>query len=321
MWLLFVLLPLAGLLAVDVGAFLWWARRNQLLNSGVPATGEVVRINITVTRHVDTNTQLGTSSTTIRPVVRFTTQTGELITASPMRSAVDKLLIPGDPVKIRYSAGNPMRCVVDQRGAKQGTVPMLAGLAFLNIFLIGFASIGGRIAEGWQSDDQSATPPSIAQGLAQGLGQATGETGLGQSAGSGTGSRTTTPTPSPAATTTGAWSAADGPLTVTVVKVVNAGGNVSLTVSAHDGAAAAVTLPIYSNFTATDSQGTAYTAHPLAPIAVPAGGTVSDTLTLDQTVPTSARSLKLAWTHVFSQDPALNGSITVTGVPLPHHSG
>ncbi|MEU9450072.1 DUF3592 domain-containing protein [Streptomyces sp. NPDC048277] len=307
-----MLLPLAGLLAVDVGAFLWWARRNQLLNSGVPAAGEVVRINITVTQHVDTNTQLSSSSTTIRPVVRFTTQTGELITASPMRSAVDKLLIPGDPVRIRYSAGNPMRCVVDQRGAKQGTVPMLAGLVFLNIFLIGFASMGGRIAEGWQSDDQSATPPSIAQGLAQ---------GLGQSAGSGTGSRTTTPTPPPAATTTGAWSAADGPLTVTVVKVVNAGGNVSLTVSAHDSAAASVTLPIFSNFTATDGQGNTYTAHPLAPIAVPAGGTVSDTLTLDQTVPATARSLKAAWAHVFSQDPALNGSITVTGVPLPHHSG
>ncbi|MGW3444655.1 DUF3592 domain-containing protein [Streptomyces sp. NPDC001076] len=307
MWLLFVLLPLAGLLAVDIGAFLWWVRRSQLLNSGVPTTGEVVRINITVTHHVDTATRLSSSSTTIRPVVRFTTQTGELITASPMRSAVDKLLIPGDPVKIRYSAGNPMRCVVDQRGAKQGTVPMLAGLVFLNIFLIGFASMGGRIAGELQSDDQPPTPPPIARGL-------------GQPAGSGTGSRTTSPTPLPAATATGAWSAADGALTVTVVKVVNAGGNVSLTFSVHDGAAASVTLPIFSNFTATDGQGNSYTAQPLAPISVPAGGTVSETLTLDQTVPTSARSLKVAWAHVFSQDLALNGSITVTGVPLPHHS-
>lgn len=307
MWLLFVLLPLAGLLAVDIGAFLWWVRRSQLLNSGVPTTGEVVRINITVTHHVDTATRLSSSSTTIRPVVRFTTQTGELITASPMRSAVDKLLIPGDPVKIRYSAGNPMRCVVDQRGAKQGTVPMLAGLVFLNIFLIGFASMGGRIAGELQSDDQPPTPPPIARGL-------------GQPAGSGNGSRTTSPTPLPAATATGAWSAADGALTVTVVKVVNAGGNVSLTFSVHDGAAASVTLPIFSNFTATDGQGNSYTAQPLAPISVPAGGTVSETLTLDQTVPTSARSLKVAWAHVFSQDLALNGSITVTGVPLPHHS-
>jgi hypothetical protein len=305
MWLVFVLLPLVGLLAIDVGAVLWWARRRRLMDSGVPATGEVVRINISVTNMVDTQTRMVmSSSATMRPVVRFTTQSGELITTSPMRSGVDKLLIPGDPVKIRYSAGNPMRCVVDQRGATQGTAVMLAGLVLVNIFLIGFASVGGFIV-GQQRAILSATPPAIVQGLGQPI--------RSEAAGP-----TTTPTPTVGATSAGSWSAENGPLTVSIVKVVDAGGNVDLTVSAHDGASESVTLPTMTFFTATDDQGNSYTAHPLAPIAVPAGGNVSDTLTLDQSVPASARSLNVSWAHIFSQDLALNGSITITGVPLPH---
>jgi hypothetical protein len=304
MWLVFVVLPLAILLAIDVGAGWWWTRRSRLMASGVPVTGEVVRINISVTDFVDSQTRRVTSSsTTIRPVVRFTTLTGEPITASPMRSGVDKLLIPGDPVKIRYSAGNPMRCVVDQRGANQGTVGMLAGLVFVNIFLIGFTSLGWHIL-GHMRGVLSSTPPTIVQGL-------------GQPTEPEPGSSTTTQTLPVGATAAGAWSADDGALTVTIVKVVNAGGSVSLTVNAHDGASQTVTLPIFGYFTATDDQGNAYTAHPLAPIIVPAGGTASDTLTLDQTVPASARSLNVAWTHVFSQDLALNGSITIRGVRLP----
>ena len=304
MWLIFVLLPLVIVLGADAGAAFWWARRRQLLDSGVPVTGEVVRINITVTDYVDSTTRMvRNSSTTVRPVVRFTTLTGEQITASPMRSGVDKLLIPGDPVKIRYSAGNPMRCVVDQRGASQGTAAMLAVLVLVNIFLVGFASVGWMIVSGFQSDGLSPTPPNIVQGF-------------GLPTGSGAGSHTTTPPPAVGATTAGTWSADNGPLTVSVVKVANTGGNVSLTVSAHDGAGESVTLPIFGYFTATDDRGNAYTAHPLEPITVPAGGTVSGVLTLDQTVPASARSLNVKWTHIFSQDLALNGSISITGVPL-----
>ncbi len=108
------------------------------------------------------------------------------------------------------------------------------------------------------------------------------------------------------------------PLTVSIVKVVNTGASISMTVSAHDGANASVTLPTFTYFTATDDRGDIYTAHPLVPITVPAGGTVADTLTLDQSVPSSARSLNVKWDHIFSQDLALNGSITITGVPLPH---
>jgi hypothetical protein len=70
-------------------------------------------------------------------------------------------------------------------------------------------------------------------------------------------------------------------------------------------------------FTATDDQGNTYMAHPLAPITVPAGGSVSDTPTLDQSVPASARSMKVTWALIFPQDLALNGSITSTGVALP----
>ena len=314
MWLVFVLLPLVVLLAMDAGVGAWWVRRKRLMDSGVPATGEVVRINITVTDYVDSQTRAVTrSSSSVRPVVRFTTQTGEPITTSPMRSGIDELLIPGESVKIRYSAANPMRCVVDQRGANRGAPALLAGLVVVNIFLIVFASVGGYITGRVSSVtarvssvlSSTSTPPTIAQ-----VG--------GQLIDPGAGSHTTPPTPPVGAATDGAWSADDGPLTVTVVKVVDAGANVSLTVSTHDGADESVILPTMTYFTATDDQGNTYTAHPLVPITVPAGGTVSDTLTLDQTVPASARTLNLTWAHIFSQDLALDGSITITGVPLPH---
>jgi hypothetical protein len=316
MFLLFVVLPLAVLLGADVGAVQWWARRRRLMNGGVPVTGEVVRVNIT--DYVDRNTRRVTS-TTMRPVVRFTTQTGEAITTSPMRSGLDELLIPGEPVKIRYSAGNPMQCVVDQRGASRGTTLVLAVLVVVNIFMIGFASIGSQIVGSLPSIPQGhsqppsipqghSQPPSIPQGLTQGTGQPTE---------SGAGSSTTTPAAPAAAATAGAWNSGNGPLTVTIVKVVNAGGKVTLTVSAQDSAPESVTLPIFGNFTATDDQGTAYTANPLTPITVPANGTVSGTLTLDQTVPASARNLSIKWSNVFSLDHSMTGSMTITGVPLP----
>lgn len=281
------------------------------MNGGVPATGEIVRVNIT--DFVDRDSRRVTRST-IRPVVRFTTQTGESITTSPMRSGVDKLLIPGEPVKIRYSARNPVHCVVDQRGANQGAGLILAVLAVVNLFVICFASVGWQMNWDQPSVQPHALPsiqppalPSIPQGFIQGTGQPTE---------SGTGSNTTPAAPT-AAATAGAWSSNNGPLTVTIVKVVNAGGNVTLTVSAHDSSRESVTLPIFGYFSATDDQDTTYTAHPLAPITVPANGTVSGTLTLDQSVPISARSLSVKWSNVFSPDPATTGSITITGVPLP----
>jgi hypothetical protein len=130
----------------------------------------------------------------------------------------------------------------------------------------------------------------------------------------------TTPALPAAATTTGAWSAHNGRLTVTVVKVVDTGGTVSLTVRAHNGAAKAVTLPIFGYFSATDDQGTGYTAGPgpVQPITAPAAGTVSATLTLDKPVPASARSLTVAWAEVFSLDLAINGSVSIKRIPLPH---
>ncbi|MFC0438815.1 serine/threonine-protein kinase [Kutzneria buriramensis] len=135
--------------------------------------------------------------------------------------------------------------------------------------------------------------------------------------GSETGGHTTTPAPPLSATIAGTWSADNGPLTVTIVKVVDNGGRVSLTVSAHNGATQAVNLPSFGYFTATDDQGTSYTAGPGTVITAPAGGTVSDTLTLEKSVPASARSLNIAWAQVFSLDLAVHGSISITGVPLP----
>ena len=137
LWL-FVAFPSAILLCIDVGSVSWWIRRQELMNNGVPVTGEVVRINVSVTRSVDSQTHMSSSSTDIRPVVRFTTRTGESITTSPMRSGLDKILMLGEPVKLRYSAANPTRCVVDQRGVNQGAAVVLAVLAIANVFLIGF---------------------------------------------------------------------------------------------------------------------------------------------------------------------------------------
>lgn len=144
LWL-FVVFPFSMLVFIDVGVVSWWIRRRALINNGVPVIGEVVRINYSVTHHVDSQTRMSTSSTTVRPVVRFTARTGEPITTSPMRSGVDKFLIPGEPVKIRYSAANPIRCIVDQRGAYQGVAAVLAGLAIANIFLIGFIIMAEQI--------------------------------------------------------------------------------------------------------------------------------------------------------------------------------
>lgn len=149
MWL-FVAFPLSILVCIDVGAVAWWIRRRALMNNGVPVTGEVVRINITETRRGNSRTGISSSDITVRPVVRFTARTGEPITTSPMRSGVDKLLVPGDPVKIRYSATNPTHCILDQRGAYQGAAGVVAGLVVANIFLIGFiifAAQGIRAAQ------------------------------------------------------------------------------------------------------------------------------------------------------------------------------
>lgn len=135
--------------------------------------------------------------------------------------------------------------------------------------------------------------------------------------GSATKGRSTTPK-GPAATT-GTWSARDNglPVTVTVVKVVNDDGKVSLTVRVRNDATESVTLSAFNNFSAIDDRGTGYTADRATPITVPVDGTVSATITLDQTVSASARQLTIAWADVFSLDFAVSGSISVKGIPLP----
>jgi hypothetical protein len=146
MTLLFVVLPLAVLLIIDVGGAAWWIRRSALMNNGVPVTGQVIRLNISVTQYADSRSSTwGSSSTDIRPVVRFITQAGEQITTSPMRSGVDKLLIIGEPVNIRYSPANPARCVVDQRGAYHGAAIVLVPMVLGNIFLIGFIIVAEQM--------------------------------------------------------------------------------------------------------------------------------------------------------------------------------
>jgi len=146
MALLFVVFPLTLLLIIDVGAAAWWIRRSALMNNGVPVIGQVLRLNVTVTQHVDPATNfVNSANTSIRPVVRFTTRTGELITTSPMRSGVDNLLMLGEPVRLRYSATNPARCVVDQRGSFRGVGLILAALVVGNVFLIGFSAFAETV--------------------------------------------------------------------------------------------------------------------------------------------------------------------------------
>ena len=67
------------------------------------------------------------------------------------------------------------------------------------------------------------------------------------------------------------------------------------------------------------NQGTTSTADSgaAAPITAPAGGTVSDTLALDKSVPASTRSLNVAWAEAFSLDQVIQGSVNIKGVPLP----
>lgn len=167
-------------------------------------------------------------------------------------------------------------------------------------------------------NNNAATNPTVAGNKTAATDKSTA-TATATPTGSAAEGHTATPAPPVRVTTAGAWSADNGPLTVSVVKVVNDGGSVSVTVRVHNGASEAVTLPAFGYFTATDDQGTTYAAGSgsAAPITAPAGGTVSDTLTLDKSVPASARSLTVAWSEVFSLDQAVHGSVSISGVPLP----
>ncbi|MEZ0095439.1 hypothetical protein [Streptacidiphilus sp. EB129] len=306
-------------IAMMVAVVLRMRRLRAAWNSGITAEGSCVAAYV-VTTITTTRGQHGVSSNSSSAwhhVYEFTASDGQVRRFK--EAGGPNTVVRGDRVVIRYPAGRPDRAtgIPPSEQPKQLLLTAVA-LAFLTLFVAFSVFMGFQMNDGPDqagSGSQGATHPVPAPPAGWPTGLPTAPPASWQPTASG--SHTMTPAAPVGATTTGAWSAENGPLTVTVVQVVNTGGKVSLTVRAHDSAHESVTLPVFSYFTATDDQGNSYTAQPLAPITVPAGGTVSDTLTLEQTVPASARRLNVGWTTIFSQGPPLNGSITVRGVPLP----
>jgi hypothetical protein len=209
----------------------------------------------------------------------------------------------------------PGPVTLPMRGRRRGLIAALVATA---LGLVAATIVTVLTVNHTPGGPPTATHPTEATGAPTGSATDKAEAAVTATpTGLATGGPATAPATPLSATTAGAWSAADGPVTVTVVKVVDDGGQVSLTFRVHDGAAESVTLPAYGYFTATDDRGTTYTAGAAAPITAPAGGTVSGTLTLDNSVPASARSLNVAWAEVFSLAQDVGGSVSIKGVPLP----
>jgi hypothetical protein len=118
-------------------------------------------------------------------------------------------------------------------------------------------------------------------------------------------------------TITGDWSGQNGPLTLVVTAVDRYGSILRLHLKATNDSAAAMMLPFYQNFQATDNMGHSYGAENIyGELIVPAGEFVTDVVTLAGAPPPSATSLDVSFAEVYGDD-APSGGITVTGVPLP----
>ncbi len=119
---------------------------------------------------------------------------------------------------------------------------------------------------------------------------------------------------------TGNWRKQQGKLTVTVTQVENKDGAIRLHVKAANSSTAQMTLPLFKNFVATDDTGKTYEAvmsmtegwHD----TVPAGGTVSGTVDLNDKAGGSARSLTVSFAVVYGQFAPQQG-LTLTGIPVP----
>jgi hypothetical protein len=122
-----------------------------------------------------------------------------------------------------------------------------------------------------------------------------------------------------ARTITGSWSQQSGQLTLVISEVDRQGSMIQLHVKAINGSAAAMDLPLYGYFVATDNNGETYTSeidNSNWATSVPANGFITGIVVLSGAPSASARTLKVSFTTVFGEY-APNGGITVSGIPIP----
>ncbi|MGW2937395.1 hypothetical protein ACWDA7_37470 [Streptomyces sp. NPDC001156] len=147
----------------------------------------------------------------------------------------------------------------------------------------------------------------------------TGQDGGDSSSGQDSGGTTGTPTPVGTKTRKGSWPGQRGSLTLTVTEVENQAGRIRLHVTADNGGGETVSLPLYGYFVVDDDTGHRYHADPNSGTwdgEVPAGGSLSGWIELEDFVQPEARWLTISFTHIFTF-PAPQGGITVQGIPVP----
>ncbi|HEV2636139.1 MAG TPA: protein kinase [Actinocrinis sp.] len=163
--------------------------------------------------------------------------------------------------------------------------------------------------------------PSTSGTSAQPLSGVTSQVETGGVPGAGVLAVTPTPAPGPLSVT-GAWTKTLQTLVLTVTKVENDDGMVTLYVKATSTDQNSITLPLFGNFTAIDNQGVTYQAQSFASNwneTVPGNDTISGTILLEQQVSAAATSLKISFANVLGSGfDFFDGSITVSSVPVPH---
>lgn len=120
-------------------------------------------------------------------------------------------------------------------------------------------------------------------------------------------------------TITGNWSGQSGQLTLVITEVDLQGGILKLHIKAINNSAAAMNLPLFGSFVATDNIGETYSSEVFNSDwagNVPANGTITGIVFLNGVPSASARALNVSFTEVFGEYAPSSG-ITVYGIPIP----
>jgi hypothetical protein len=117
----------------------------------------------------------------------------------------------------------------------------------------------------------------------------------------------------------GPWSTQGDGLTVTVIRVDNAGGVITLHLRVTNSTTSQVSLPLFQNFTAVDNAGNTYGPNVGVggwTINIPGGVTIDGSIVLEQRIDSAATSLGASFSEAFGSSGT--GTLTVSGIVLPH---
>lgn len=116
---------------------------------------------------------------------------------------------------------------------------------------------------------------------------------------------------------TGTWRQQRGMLTIEVTRVENAGGRVSLEVSATNASTARMTLPV-TGIAVLDNGNRTYAASSSKwEGLLTQGSRTSGTVVLDEKVATDVTTLTLTFSQISGQFAPTGASISVAGIPVP----